>query len=82
MSFDPLRKFVHVTELRQDGFVAFDFALGEPELFVEMIMPSAAFDDFCALNKVTFLDERARLKVGPDEWNWRLDDARERRFKS
>jgi phenol hydroxylase P0 protein len=82
MAFDPQRKFVHVTELRPDGFVEFDFAIGEPELFVEMIMPSSVFDDFCAMNKVTFLDERAQLKVGPEEWNWRLNDATQRRFKA
>lgn len=82
MAFDPQRKFVHVTELRQDGFVEFDFAIGEPELFVEMILPAAVFDDFCAMNKVTFLDERAQLKVGTEDWNWRLSDATHRRFKS
>ena len=62
--FDPKRKFVRVNELRPDGFVEFDFAIGEPELFVEMSLPAAAFDDFCAANKVTFVDESNRLKLG------------------
>lgn len=81
MAFDPTKKFVRVTELRQDGFVEFEFAVGEPELFVEMILPATAFDEFCAHNKVTFLDEKAQLKVGTGEWNWSLRDATHQRFK-
>ncbi len=82
MAFDPARKFVRVSDLRQDGFVEFEFAIGEPELFVEMILPASAFDDFCAHNKVTFLDDDARLKVGGSEdWEWRLRDATRQRFK-
>ena len=84
MTFDPTKKFVRVLELRQDGFVEFEFAIGEPELFVEMILPATAFDEFCAMNKVTFLDENAQLKVGLDSeevWNWRLRDATHQRFK-
>jgi len=89
--FDPKRKFVRVTELRENGLVEFDFAIGEPELFAEMILPAAAFDEFCAANKVTFVDERSRLVVasaadGDDsadnEWNWSLRDATHQRFKN
>ena len=88
-TFDPTRKFVRVKELRRDGFVEFEFALGEPELFVEMILPAAAFDEFCALNKVSFIDENSRLKLDAREdaaeraeWNWSLRDATHQRFKS
>jgi len=45
-AFDPFRKFVRVTGERDDGFVEFDFALGEPELFAEMMLTRAAFEDF------------------------------------
>lgn len=81
MAFDPSKKFVRVEELRPDGFVEFDFAIGEPELFVEMILPATAFDEFCALNKVVFLDRRARLKVGAGDMDWRLRDAAHQRFR-
>ena len=81
MPFDPNKKFVRVAELRPDGFVEFDFAVGEPELFVEMILPATAFDEFCALNKVIFLDERAQLNVGGEDWEWTLRDATHQRFK-
>jgi len=81
MNFDPEKKFVRVVELREDGFIEFDFAVGEPEIFVEMILPAAAFDDFCASQRVTFLDAGGQLKVGTDDWNWRLRDATRERIK-
>jgi phenol hydroxylase P0 protein len=88
-NFDPSRKYVRVKELRHDGFVEFEFAIGEPELFVEMILMAAAFDEFCTLNKVSFVTDNSRLKldIGEDaaeraEWNWSLHDATHRRFKS
>jgi phenol hydroxylase P0 protein len=88
-TFDPSRKYVRVTELRHDGFVEFEFAIGEPELFVEMILPAAAFDEFCALNKVSFVADNSRLKLDANEdaaeraeWNWSLHDATHQRFKS
>lgn len=75
MAFDPGKKFVRVTELREDGFVEFDFAVGEPEIFVEMILPAAAFDDFCAHNRVTFLDRDGHVTVGDNPMDWRMRDA-------
>lgn len=81
MTLDPNKKFVRVCELRRDGFVEFEFAIGEPELFVEMIMPASVFDDFCAMNKVVFLDESSRIQVGAEDWQWRLRDATHQRFK-
>ncbi len=81
MTFDPGKKFVRVSERRPDGFVEFEFAVGEPELFVEMILPGAAFEDFCRLNAVERLDASAEGSPEDEAWNWRLRDAREHRFK-
>ena len=58
--FNPAEKFVKVTELRSDGFVEFEFAIGEPELFVDLILPAAMFDEFCQVNRVIFLDAGVR----------------------
>lgn len=82
--FDVQKKFVRVVELRPDGFVEFEFAVGEPELYVEMVLPPTAFDDFCAANRVIFLDGPTRLVVGQvqaNDWNWSLRDATHQRFK-
>jgi phenol/toluene 2-monooxygenase (NADH) P0/A0 len=85
-TFNPANKFVRVTELRPDGFVEFEFALGEPELFCEMILPAAAFDDFCQINRVIFLDPQQGGSEGasPAEpgWGWTLRDATGRKARS
>lgn len=80
--FNPENKFVRVTELRKDGFVEFEFAIGEPELFCEMLMPASAFDEFCQLNRVMFLDPERQHEDAGTEWSWSLRDATHQRFKS
>ena len=37
------RKFVRLIERRPDGFVEFEFAIGDPELYAEMLLPSEAY---------------------------------------
>lgn len=51
-SFDPRKRFIRLVERRADGMVEFEFAVGEPELFVEMLLPQAAFEAFCAAQGV------------------------------
>ncbi|MEZ5702284.1 MAG: phenol hydroxylase subunit [Burkholderiaceae bacterium] len=53
---DLSKKFVHVLERRSDGLVSFEFSIGWPELAVELMLPSAAFDDFCRQNRVIWRD--------------------------
>ena len=68
---------MRVTELRKDGFVEFELAIGEPELFAELMLPAAAFDEFCVANKVIFLDEGDEA----NDWGWRLRDVSKQRFR-
>ncbi|MBS0446465.1 MAG: phenol hydroxylase subunit [Proteobacteria bacterium] len=49
---DTARKYVRITERRDDGLVAFEFSIGWPELVVELLLPEAAFDEFCRTNRV------------------------------
>lgn len=78
--FDTTHKFVRVIEARQGGLIEFEFAIGEPELFVELIMPAHAFAEFCAANQVTVLDQvRALKSAGTQEDEalaWSLHSAR------
>jgi phenol hydroxylase P0 protein len=82
-TFNPSLRFVRVVEERSDGMVAFEFAVGEPELFVEMVLPQAAFVDFCEQQGVVptpaHVDGEA---VRAGDWNWTLYAARDQRFKS
>lgn len=54
---DVTRKFVRVKQLRADGLVCFEFAIGWPELFVDLMLPRPAFDDFCVRQKVQLLND-------------------------
>lgn len=82
--FDPQRKFIRVLRSRPDGMVEFEFAVGEPGLFVEMVMPQAAFEQFCRDQSVTpthgALPEAA-AGTQDHEWDWSLRAAREQHFR-
>lgn len=79
-AFNPQRKFVRIIETHPNGLVGFEFAVGEPGLFVELLMARAQFEDFCALHGVTPtegpLEEES--EPGAHEWDWSLHAARTR----
>lgn len=83
--WDVQRRFIRIVEHHDNGMVEFEFAVGEPELFVEMLLPQAAFEAFCAAQGVAVpvsplapaaaaaadsLDEQARRDL-----QWTLHDA-------
>lgn len=82
-TFDTTRKFVRVIETRANGMVEFEFAIGEPELFVELLLPATAFAEFCAVNAVTLLDAATAPDTDSDaaQWQWNLRQATHQRFK-
>ena len=43
---DISKRYIRLIEERDNGFVEFEFAIGEPELFVELVLPRAAFEEF------------------------------------
>jgi phenol hydroxylase P0 protein len=51
-------KYVRVLERRADGLVGFEFSIGWPELAVELLLPTAAFDAFCAQHQVIWREEQ------------------------
>ena len=76
---DTTRRFVRVFGERRGGFIEFEFAVGEPEVFIEMLLSPAAFSEFCATNKVEILPPRDPDAV-PQDFDWRLSDVT--RFKT
>ncbi|WP_018992895.1 phenol hydroxylase subunit [Aromatoleum toluclasticum] len=81
-AFDTRRKFVRVTGERANGFVEFDFAVGEPDLAVEMILTRAAFAEFCERNAVEMLAPQGEPdSTEKTDWDWRLADATRTRFR-
>jgi phenol hydroxylase P0 protein len=48
-----------VRVLRETGndFIEFEFFVADTDLYVELILPKAAFREFCTINQVRFLDQ-------------------------
>ena len=80
---DLSRKYVRLVERREDGFVEFEFAIGEPDLYAEMLLPSDAYEAFCQANNVIFLEPRndAAAEGEAGDWNWNLHQATHQRFR-
>ena len=82
--FDVERRFIRIVEERSNGLIEFEFAAGEPELYVEMVLPRAEFEDFCQMQGVA--PTHGRLPQHDQDsldahWDWNLRDARERHFR-
>lgn len=84
VEIDTRRKWIRVTGHRGDNFIEFDFAIGEPDLFVEMILTPEAFEEFCQINQVETMPDLVEHADDADEaqWDWRLADATQVRFKN
>ncbi len=41
------QRAVRVCKVRDDGFVSFDFIVGDPDIYVEMLLSPEAFVQFC-----------------------------------
>jgi len=82
-NFNPNLKFVRIIEQHANGLVEFEFAVGEPGLFVELLMAQASFDEFCAMHGVTPTKGRLAAAQSKDEqeWDWSLRAAREQHLR-
>jgi phenol/toluene 2-monooxygenase (NADH) P0/A0 len=82
-AFNPNRKFVRVIETHANGLVEFEFAVGEPELFVELLMGRTAFEEFCVMHQVTPTQGALVQTQDSDtqEWEWSLRAAREQQLR-
>jgi phenol/toluene 2-monooxygenase (NADH) P0/A0 len=78
---DSQRRFVRKLGERANGFVEFEFAIGEPEIFVELILPREDFAEFCTGHQVEMLPAHGADGLPPSDWDWRLSDATGTRFK-
>jgi phenol hydroxylase P0 protein len=64
--------FVRVTGTQNDRFVEFEFAIGDPEMAVDMILPFPQFDDFCARHAVRRLDPEEGARIDFERMKWRF----------
>lgn len=84
-SFDITRKFVRVMRTRANGLIEFEFAVGDPDVAVELVMPKAAFDEFCANNQVELLNAAPAVAFDAEaadaDFHWNLHQATHQRFR-
>lgn len=71
---DRLTKYIRVRSQPDARFVEFDFAIGDPSLFVELVMPRGAFEAFCAANDVVPMTEEQIRSVDAEMDKWRYGE--------
>ena len=71
-AFDVSRHYVRFRELRDDGYVLFDFAIGEPELAVELTLPLAGYLAFCRERAVVYLTREQTKTIDFERSKWRF----------
>lgn len=82
-TFNPNLKFIRIIEQHANGLVEFEFAVGEPGLFVELLMAQAQFDEFCVMQGVTPTQGPlpAAQSNEEQEWDWSLRAARDQHLR-
>ncbi|MFJ3482068.1 phenol hydroxylase subunit [Pseudomonas sp. NPDC090202] len=76
-TFDQMQRYVRVRSDADAAFVEFDFAIGYPELFVELVLPRRAFALFCEHNNVQHMDAAMAQAVDDDMRKWRYGESHE-----
>ncbi|MGE4407853.1 phenol hydroxylase subunit [Pseudomonas sp.] len=74
-SFEQFKRYVRVRSEPGARFVEFDFAIGSPEMFVELVLPRDAFELFCRHNRVEHMDAAMAAVVDADMVKWRFGEA-------
>jgi len=59
-ALDVSRRFVRVRGQRR-GWIEFEFAIGDPSIFIEMLLQPADFQAFCRAQAACVLDADADL---------------------
>ncbi len=73
-SADELTRYVRIRRRVDNKFVEFDFAIGDPSLYVELVLPNAAFEAFCRHNDVVEMTAAQAAAVDADMEKWRYGD--------
>jgi phenol hydroxylase P0 protein len=69
-----LKRYARIRRVVDDKFIEFDFAIGDPSLYVELVLPKDAFDTFCRHNKVVMMTDEEAQAVDADMAKWRYGD--------
>jgi Phenol hydroxylase subunit len=64
-AFDLTKRYVRLNQVRADGFVEFQFAIGDPDLTVDLILPAEAYREFCRDNHAVLISPQPMLCTTP-----------------
>jgi len=64
------KKYVHITDEKANGLIEFDFAIGDPCMYVELALPKEQFEKFCINNTVEHLSREQIIDVENDKYKW------------
>ena len=73
-TYDQLTRYIRLRSDPGEKFIEFDFAIGHPELFVELVLPKDAFEDFCRCNNVVHMDSDTIRQIDEDMIKWRFGE--------
>ena len=76
-NFEQMPRYVRVRSEPGDAFVEFDFAIGYPELYVELVLPHQAFTPFCETHHVQHMDAQMSRALDVDAQKWRYGETRD-----
>lgn len=62
--------YVRLLGTKRDTFVEFEFAIDDPELAVELVMPFDEFMEFCQRYEVTFLEPDGKAATAFEKLSW------------
>lgn len=70
-----MTKYIRITGDRNAVFVEFDFAIHDPTLYVELVLPQQAFQHFCQINKVVEMTaaQQAWNDAQEDKWRYGIE---------
>ena len=75
--FDPSSRYVRLTQVRPDGFVEFEFSIGDPDLAVDLILPADAYRDFCRDNQAVLISALQGAAIDQARLRWSTSDPAE-----
>lgn len=73
-SFKQMKRYIRVRSQPGDRFIEFDFAIDQPELFVELIMPRSVFEIFCLEQSVIEMSEEQIAIIDAESAKWRYGE--------
>ena len=75
-SFSDMKRYVRVRNVIDNKFIEFDFAIGDPSLYVELVLPREAYDQFCKHNRVSFMTAEEAAAIDADMEKWRYGEEK------